>query len=594
MSSSRLARTFPAILALLLAACGGGSTDSGNDNDNDNGSTSYVCSGSGSVSVSGKVEYDFVPARANGNGARLAYEATERRPIRQAQIQARCPDGSATYASARSNDAGEYSLSVPENVDVVIRVRASMQRSGAPGWNVRVVDNTRNQAVWTVQGPEFESGTGSVEANLRAASGWNGTSYAGTRAAGPFAILDSVYLAMQKVMDAEPAASFPELRLNWSPGNTASCSADFSRYPFNDGCIGTSFFVNLEGFMDGLSGRDIFVLGAANEDTDEYDRHVIIHEWGHYYEDTFSRSDSIGGRHGGNDKLDIRVAFGEGWGNAWSAIATNDPIYVDTMGSGQASGFSLNIENDTTMNPGWWNESSVQSILYNLYADTILHPGALGFAPMHDVLTGAQRTTEAMTSIFPFIHYLKQHADANAASIETLLGAHDISSINDVWGDGRTAMDDGGEFEFSNSQDYVTPVHAELSSVTSGATHSACTTKRLAGGSGSNYTSYNRLGARRFIRFDVATGGSWRITVDGSNSDRDSDPDFFVFLRGEPLYRAWDDSSEATGDGTRRERQTVDLAQGETYVLEVMDWLNIDDDSSTGGDVCLDVTFEQQ
>jgi hypothetical protein len=31
--------------------------------------------------------------------------------------------------------------------------------------------------------------------------------------------------------------------------------------------------------------------------TDEYDDHVIIHEWGYCFEDKFSRSDSIGGNH---------------------------------------------------------------------------------------------------------------------------------------------------------------------------------------------------------------------------------------------------------------------------------------------------------
>ena len=68
-----------------------------------------------------------------------------------------------------------------------------------------------------------------------------------------------------------------------------------------------------------------------NEDSDEYDRHIIIHEWGHYFEDKLSRADSIGGPHGLSDRLDFRVAFGEGWGNAISAIITDDVFIVTAL-----------------------------------------------------------------------------------------------------------------------------------------------------------------------------------------------------------------------------------------------------------------------
>ena len=56
--------------------------------------------------------------------------------------------------------------------------------------------------------------------------------------------------------------------------------------------------------------------------TDEYDDHVVVHEWAHYFEANFSRSDSIGGDHASDNVLDIRLAFGEGFGNAYSAMAS--------------------------------------------------------------------------------------------------------------------------------------------------------------------------------------------------------------------------------------------------------------------------------
>ena len=79
----------------------------------------------------------------------------------------------------------------------------------------------------------------------------------------------------------------------------------------------------------------IYILGdftALGGDTDEFDQSVIAHEFGHYVEDRFGRSDSIGGDHGGSATLlDLRVAFGEGWGNAFSGMVLGDPIYRDSQ-----------------------------------------------------------------------------------------------------------------------------------------------------------------------------------------------------------------------------------------------------------------------
>jgi hypothetical protein len=50
--------------------------------------------------------------------------------------------------------------------------------------------------------------------------------------------------------------------------------------------IGSTFFINRS------TGKEIYVLGAENVDTDEFDDSVIAHEWGHYYQSSFSRDDS--------------------------------------------------------------------------------------------------------------------------------------------------------------------------------------------------------------------------------------------------------------------------------------------------------------
>ena len=95
------------------------------------------------------------------------------------------------------------------------------------------------------------------------------------------------------------------------------------------------------------------ILGDAGVDTDEYDESVIIHEWGHYLQTILSRDDSIGGPHGSGDLLDMRVAFSEGWANAYSGLASNRDVYSDTSGRNQGDGFTLSLESElTTVNEG--------------------------------------------------------------------------------------------------------------------------------------------------------------------------------------------------------------------------------------------------
>ena len=79
----------------------------------------------------------------------------------------------------------------------------------------------------------------------------------------------------------------------WSPENKPSDEWDPAT-----GAIQTTLFLN--GELDGFPAG-IYVLGWQNVDTDEYDAHVIAHEFQHYLEDALSRSDSPGGSHAINE-----------------------------------------------------------------------------------------------------------------------------------------------------------------------------------------------------------------------------------------------------------------------------------------------------
>src|SRR5690606_35053387 len=118
----RRVRIFPALVSvLLLAACGGGGDGDGNGN----GGGDFACAGSGEVAISGTVTYEFVPAvPGNSGGAELDFSAAGMRPVRGAEVAAVCPDGSVTYATSATDGTGAYSLDVPQNVDVAVRVLA--------------------------------------------------------------------------------------------------------------------------------------------------------------------------------------------------------------------------------------------------------------------------------------------------------------------------------------------------------------------------------------------------------------------------------------------------------------------------------------
>ena len=345
------------------------------------------------------------------------------------------------------------------------------------------------------------------------------------------------------MLSADADAVFSPLDAFWSVNNApvGGTASDI-----DNGEIGTSFY------NTGLDA--LFLLGAEDSDTEEFDTHVIAHEWGHYFEDVFSRSDSIGGRHTLTDRLDPRLAFGEGWGNAVSAMVLDDPVYFDTQGSGQSRGFRINVEDNrpTAGERGWFNERSIQAILYDLYDDRVDvgDTVALGFAPLYDVLVNEQANGVPFTTIYPFIDALRTRAPGDALAIDALLTQQRISTSADAYGIGETEDAGGG--------DLALPVYTEV--VPGGPPVNVCSTTRFdPDGDG------NKLSIRRFLRFATPSAGLYTIDVQTTNSPAgaDSDPDVIV----------WRVGFIGIGNGPDPDRETLTLRldAGE-HVMEVYEF----------------------
>ncbi|TNF33325.1 MAG: hypothetical protein EP315_08485, partial [Gammaproteobacteria bacterium] len=180
--SIRLAISFLFVSVINLQGCGGG------------GSSCSLGTGP-NVSVSGRVTFDRVHHHTNGA---LDYNNITQEPGRGLVVEAIC---NSTIATTSTDSNGNYALSVPANTSgLMVRVKAQMKQTGSPSWDFSVVDNSRSQALYVMDSSRQSIGGTGLVINLHADSGWTGSSFALTRVAAPFAILDTVYKAMQLIL----------------------------------------------------------------------------------------------------------------------------------------------------------------------------------------------------------------------------------------------------------------------------------------------------------------------------------------------------------------------------------------------------------
>ena len=309
MNRSLLAAT---VLGISLTACGGGGGGGG-------GGAPPV---TGTINLSGRITFDH--PSINVGSQTLNFTTLDRRPARGVVVEILRSSDSSVLVATTTDSNGDYAASFA-STSYRVRAKAQMQRAGAGSFDFRVVNNTAGNALYVLDSSIITPTTSAVVTNLNAATGWGGASYTGTRAAAPFALMDMIWRAKELILAAEPTLNFPALNLHWSATNRAGgCNGQPNPAT---GEIGTSFYLDGTIPAGGVCPSvppGIYILGDASgnmdDDTDEFDPSVIAHELGHYYEDKFSRSDSMGGPHGLDSKLDLRIAFSEGFGNAFPGV----------------------------------------------------------------------------------------------------------------------------------------------------------------------------------------------------------------------------------------------------------------------------------
>lgn len=541
-----LLRVSLVFLGLLLLACGGSGKGKNRSSSSFSSSSSSV-SPVGDVNLAGRITYDYVPHKTTLIG--LNYNAIEARPGRGLVVEL-LGQNNQSLATTLTDSNGNYHFTVPGNTQVRVRVKAQLLSSQAPAWDISVRDNTSNDALYVMDGSLASTGTTDSIRDLHAASGWTGNSYGNTRVAAPFAILDGLYIGLNRFADAGYTQTFPSLNIFWSVNNkTADGDPRL-------GEIGTSYY----------SDSAIYILGEANSDTDEYDTHVILHEWGHYLENRLFRTDTLGGDHSQNVALDMRLALSEGIATALASMMLNNPLYADSLGVRQSDGFYFDASDKNPPLKGWYAEGSIASIIYNYYLSAI-NKTARNFA---DVLTSMISPeyveTEAAVSIYTFAHAVKSRHPTHSATVYTLMTEQNIFGTD---GFGSNESNNGGV------QD-VLPVYKNL--VIDGAPTQVC--------SSNTQGSYNKLGVHQYLRLAIATTGNYefRVTKSSGQAAITTDPDIEIYRGG---------NSVAEGASLLNDTEiTSSLLTTGNYWIAVFDANNYDADLSATRRACFDVRVQ--
>jgi PKD repeat protein len=537
------------------------------------------------VTVSGRITFERVPFGPLGRG--LDYTATFEAPAREIEVDIVRVADQAVLATAVTDTDGRYSASAPANTNLFVRAKAVSRRVATAAqpasWDLRVRDNTRSGALFVLDGSAFNTGTIDHTRNLKAPSGWGGGFtgvYTSPRSSAPFAVLDTLYSAVRFVaQQGDPAVQLPALVAYWSPRNVAT-DGDLTT-----GRIGTTAYYppGTEGVAPG-----IYVLGAAANtlgdptglDTDEFDPHVVAHEFLHYLEDAVSRTDTVGGPHSLEERLDMRVAFSEGLGNAFCAMVLDDPLYRDSFGTAQGDDSHFNVETFAASTPGWYTEASIHRILWDLFdgaADGV-DVVALGFGPLYDVFRSELRTGVPLSSLFPFITALKQRPGVPAPDVDRIVQAEQVPGTD--FGIVSAGMDAYASTETHGGGSTASlPVYA---SVAVGGSQTVCGDVAIG--------TYNALGNRRFLRFTASTTQTITIRAEcvvtvGSTcgGDPSPDPDFVLRRAGTSWVAEKEGAVETLGP--------LSLEAGE-YVIEAYDYSHVDLDNVTRrGRTCLRITL---
>lgn len=378
----------------------------------------------------------------------------------------------AAVAATTTDLSGTYEFSmVGTDLDKTyqVEVLAQLELDGQvdDGFKVIVKDQSTatelaDQQVYGYRNDIFALTTGLNTQDIHLESGWDGIDKVFVQAqsqAQPFAILDSIYTGAAFLMagEVEFNDSLEPLTVNWTqtPGHVEHINMGGAFYGGHDNRI----YIGGEILSDEL-GPDA-KPGA-------WDQHIIIHEFGHFYErKVVGRSDSRGGSHAFWNLATLPVAFSEGLANALAYAALDDwkrkstpkaiysghsfdDLYAIAEGSVNGTMSGTTASGDPYSRPTYIN-SPFEEINNTYFVLSFIDPNKastlrttnlaneVGMKGLHRALVAAAEQP-ALTSAYSVAAQLKALYPDVVGEIDILGGKLD-TVYNDMWGSGQTAIE---------------------------------------------------------------------------------------------------------------------------------------------------------
>lgn len=492
------------------------------------------------VNVTGTINYEHIPVDTNTKT--LNTSGKTERPARG--ITVRLLDGNANTVTSTSTDSsGKYTITgatVSTTAFSIVAV-AEMAKTSSPTYNFKVVDTVTSGSIGSTYAV---SSTNTSASDCVNSCTVNVTALDSNRGSGPFSIMDVVYIAVQKVLTADSTTVFPALNIKWTSTSTTG-----------------SFFTTSTSTCGTGVNNCIVLLGNRSSDSDEFDRHVIAHEFMHYLESSLSRSDSIGGSHSSNDTLEPRIAYGEGLGNAMGAIFLDDPLYTDTTASG---GFNLNMETGTHTNVGYYSEGSVQSVIWDLYDSVSDSKNSqtdnlnYSFTKIWNAVIALKSIT-SITYIHEFIVALKAANTGDTTAINNILTMESIAANEGAEADvSKAAVSTNAHTCDGSTAAY--PYNPIVESV--GSTGTVVNGVSLSGSQACGKTSSanNKLFGSKFYKMTPSNSGNMTVTATDTATSTTEDPDVYIFQQGTSVKICNQSISESC---------TTSVTAGKVYIVEI-------------------------
>lgn len=374
----------------------------------------------------GKVEADVPTINVRTGG--LDFSQIRTVPVRGVVVKALDADnGNAVLAVTATDEKGQYGfVNAPTGKNVIVEVSAQLAKTrsadnpNSAQYNFMVRDNTAAgtlKPLYTLAAAPVALAAGDNVVSLKASSGYDSNGQVvGPRQSAPFAILDVIYNAATGIESANASATLPDLNIYWSTNNINTNGDKLQ------GQVSTSHFAS-NGHYPG-----VYILGKADVDTDEFDRGVIGHEFGHYLQYAASYSDNPGGSHSSNEYKDASLAYGEGFGTAIGALLSQSKYYSDSSGARSAGGFSTDVSQPVPSGnaKGFYSEDSIAHVLYTIGVN-------YGF-PTFWKTTASMAGGHESATIFNFINRFVDQNPSTRSDIASIARADNIN-MNDIYGD---------------------------------------------------------------------------------------------------------------------------------------------------------------